>query len=160
MGCTLPVKASTSCSSVQCNRSSPSSANLLGSVSPCAKACRMRSPLAPSKLLTTTDSLMRISSSRHSIWFCSRTRSRVSCTFMRVRLRQIRCSTITMVMLRCFFGQLHRVGGEHDPTYREGEAFNHSFSICSTSFLVISINDLISDSPMSCSDPSSLFPLR
>src|SRR5215813_591371 len=92
MGCTLPVNASTSCSSVQCNRSSPSSANCLGSLSPCAKACRMPSPLAPSKLLTTIDSLMRISSSRHSIWFCSRTRSRVSCTFMRVRLRHIRCS--------------------------------------------------------------------
>src|SRR5215813_12785777 len=94
MGCILPVKASTSCSSVQCNRSSPSSANFLASVSPAAKACRMRSPLAPSKLLTTIDSLMRISSSRHSIWFCSRTRSRVSCTFMRVRLRQIRCSPL------------------------------------------------------------------
>src|ERR1039457_4666685 len=77
MGCTLPVRASTSCSSVHCNRSSPSWANFLGSVSPSAKACRMRSPLAPSKLLTTIDSLMRISSSRHSIWFCSRTRSRV-----------------------------------------------------------------------------------
>src|SRR5499433_289796 len=94
MGCTLPVKASSSCSSVQCNRSSPSWANFLASVSPSAKACRMRSPLAPSKLLTTIDSLMRISSSRHSIWFCSRTRSRVSCTFLRVRLRQIRCSPL------------------------------------------------------------------
>lgn len=36
----------------------------------------MRSPLAPSRLLTAIDNLIRISSSRHSIWFCSRTRSR------------------------------------------------------------------------------------
>ena len=52
----------------------------------------MRSPLAPSRLLTTIDSLIRISSSKHSIWFCSRTRSRVSCTFIRAMLRQVRCS--------------------------------------------------------------------
>jgi hypothetical protein len=47
---------------------------------------------APSKSLTTTDSLIRISSSRHSIWLCSRTWSRVSRSFLRVRLRQVRCS--------------------------------------------------------------------
>src|SRR5262249_44559714 len=54
----------------------------------------MRNPLAPSRLLTTIDSLIRISSSKHSIWFCSRTRSRASCSFIRVMLRQIRCSPL------------------------------------------------------------------
>src|SRR6266481_2437921 len=91
-GCALPVKASTSCSSVHCNRLSPNWASCLGSVSPAAKARRMRSPLAPSRSLTTMDSLIRISSNKHSIWFCSRTRSRVSCSFIRVMLRQLRCS--------------------------------------------------------------------
>src|SRR5262249_27168920 len=43
---------------------------------------------------TTIDSLIRISSSKHSIWFCSRTRSRASCSFIRVMLRQIRCSPL------------------------------------------------------------------
>ncbi len=37
-----------------------------------AQACRMRNPLAPRRLLTTIESLICISSSKHSIWFCSR----------------------------------------------------------------------------------------
>ena len=67
IGCGLPVKASISCSSLHRKRSSPKAANFFGSLSPWAKAHRIRSPLTPKRSLTTLDSLMRISSSRHSI---------------------------------------------------------------------------------------------
>ena len=67
MGCDLPVKASTSCSLVHFNRSSPSNASLSASVSPLARAWRIRRPLDPNKSVTSADSLIRISSRRHSI---------------------------------------------------------------------------------------------
>jgi|HubBroStandDraft_6_1064221.scaffolds.fasta_scaffold820337_2 hypothetical protein len=48
-----------SCSSVQRKRSSPKPANFFGSVSPLAKARRMRSPLTPNRSLTILDSLIQ-----------------------------------------------------------------------------------------------------
>jgi hypothetical protein len=84
LGCTLPVKALTSCSSVQAT-AHPPALQPLGIALALCQSVHNASPLAPSRLLTRIDSLMRISSSRHFIWFCSRTRSRVSCTFNSAR---------------------------------------------------------------------------
>src|SRR5438105_6059401 len=80
------------CSLPHCSRLLPRAASLSGSVSPWARACRMRWRLVPSRSLRTLDNLIPISSSKASSWLCSRTRSCVSWVFMRVRVRQARCS--------------------------------------------------------------------
>ena len=94
-GWALPVKASTSCSSVHCHRSPPSCANFFGSVSPCRLQNQIECLLEEMqiKLSIVVSNLLGASGLRILHAWAS-TRSRVGCSFMRVMLRQIRCSPL------------------------------------------------------------------
>src|SRR5438876_6814638 len=86
------LSASHNCAGVARNFLSAKAATDVGLVSPSASACSIRRALRPSRSETRLDNLIWVSSSRLSSRFCNCTRSQVNWYFLRITVRQSRCS--------------------------------------------------------------------